>query len=947
MAVWHRVVVRSAHTICRAGDSQQPRLRVINGCVGARRWCTAPTENWCHPFKDTQNPLSQLTHLANAKAGYFPLGRSGLFHGGIHFDSGTAETLDQSSVHCLADGEVVAYRIDTQAPTTAYFIDKQTVEKPFSRNFVLVRHRLQPPKIKGSPDTPPSLTVYSLYMHLQDWSVYHEDATLARPAFWPESPIRRVKQTVNDVRPGNLELRGLNVRTQDREGKVIDLLPRGAEVTVSGEGHMRKLENSLGPANLISADGSLRGYVSLSEVMLIAGDDYYVKALGGSLNVYAEPDFHSEVLMELPNGTRFTLSGDSNYRKLERIDQYVHFAALQGEQKPLGPDRVVVLDTPVAIKAGELIGHLGRYQESGAEQPEQKLHLEVFSGDDVDSFIKASRAWAKRLPEKDRTWLKLAMGTAVVPHQENATAALLKVWSVASPLSAADLLIPKSVLDDLPADRKIQVTASESRKASHWYRLDGLLHGADNHLLNGWVREEVGVTPWVSPWSWEGYDIIDEYDVPQEFMASFLRAVKRLSEAQLERFGPMADEGDTGPLKTRLYDIIDTDRNGRMTAEELRTALSLPAHAQSISQLIVNCESEWYHKPGKWDRLDEVLGHSGSTPHLNWLAEKQRIRQMCWWGEVAAGVGLPAHGEVYYFHPVGLVANFLVKDECACGCCFGAKFMSTRYGQQYGPVYWGNLKLADFKAWDDLVNTGMVTMAERIILVAMSENEGNLDALQSYDSEILTAGAMQKTINPQGAGELPVQVYEFKQKHPDLYQSLFADCGWEVKTENRKQYLYYDGVTGSELKVLLRQGFNQTSFESKEKLISKPLAVFAHAINTSEYIVKQVLDFVQRLRASISISPSGYNLWVVGDYVRSNFGRSVVLDHHVNRPGNVAGDFGTAVKTFLINNPTVSENPADWGEDHAKHEAALLEIYGPTRRMTDADLRYQSLKGKL
>ena len=625
-----------------------------------------PPLNWCHPFKDTQNPLSQLTHLANAKAGYFPLGRSGLFHGGIHFDSGTAETLDQSSVHCLADGEVVAYRIDTQAPTTAYFIDKQTVEKPFSRNFVLVRHRLQPPKIKGSPDTPPSLTVYSLYMHLQDWSVYHEDATLARPAFWPESPIRRVKQTVKDVRPGNLELRGLNVRTQDREGKVIDLLPRGAEVTVSGEGHMRKLENSLGPANLISADGSLRGYVSLSEVMLIAGDDYYVKALGGSLNVYAEPDFHSEVLMELPNGTRFTLSGDSNYRKLERIDQYVHFAALQGEQKPLGPDRVVVLDTPVAIKAGELIGHLGRYQESGAEQPEQKLHLEVFSGDDVDSFIKASRAWAKRLPEKDRTWLKLAMGTAVVPHQENATAALLKVWSVASPLSAADLLIPKSVLDDLPADRKIQVTASESRKASHWYRLDGLLHGADNHLLNGWVREEVGVTPWVSPWSWEGYDIIDEYDVPQEFMASFLRAVKRLSEAQLERFGPMADEGDTGPLKTRLYDIIDTDRNGRMTAEELRTALSLPAHAQSISQLIVNCESEWYHKPGKWDRLDEVLGHSGSTPHLNWLAEKQRIRQMCWWGEVAAGVGIPAHGEVYHFHPVGIAGRF-TQRSCACG----------------------------------------------------------------------------------------------------------------------------------------------------------------------------------------------------------------------------------------------------------------------------------------
>jgi hypothetical protein len=206
---------------------------------------------------------------------------------------------------------------------------------------------------------------------------------------------------------------------------------------------------------------------------------------------------------------------------------------------------------------------------------------------------------------------------------------------------------------------------------------------------------------------------------------------------------------------------------------------------------------------------------------------------------------------------------------------------------------------------------------------------------------------MQKTINPQGAGELPIQVYEFKKKYPDLYQSLFVDCGWEVKTEDRKQYLYYDGVTGNELKVLLRQGFNQASFESRAKLISKPLAVFVHAITTNEYMVKQVLDFVQRLRRSISISPSGYHLRVIGDYVRSNFGKSVVLDHHVNRPGYVAADFGNAVKTFLINNPTVSENPAGWGEDHARHESALLEIYGPTRRMTDADLRYQSLKGKL
>jgi hypothetical protein len=38
-----------------------------------------------------------------------------------------------------------------------------------------------------------------------------------------------------------------------------------------------------------------------------------------------------------------------------------------------------------------LIGHVGLYQDGGASQPEKKLHLETFSGDDVEAFIDASR----------------------------------------------------------------------------------------------------------------------------------------------------------------------------------------------------------------------------------------------------------------------------------------------------------------------------------------------------------------------------------------------------------------------------------------------------------------------------------------------------------------------------------------------------------------------------
>jgi predicted chitinase len=377
------------------------------------------------------------------------------------------------------------------------------------------------------------------------------------------------------------------------------------------------------------------------------------------VNVRAEPVISADnVIFDLPVDSEVAVSGEGEFRKLEHINQYVHFDSLESAIEPVATDQVVVLDQPVAIKAGDLIGHLGLYQDGGANQPDKRLHLETFSGDDVEVFIEASRLWAKRLPEKDRTWLKLAKGTPVVPPEGNATAAQLQASSASSPHSAADLLVPRKVLDDLPAAQKIQVPASPTRKARTWYHLKNLLHDADNNLLDGWVCEEPGVTPWVSPWAWEGYDVIIDYSRPKHLLASFLSAVDGFSDAQRERYRPIAEKDDKGPMKSRLYEIIDRNRDGKMTATELQAALERPVHAQSISQMILYKESEWFQQPKIWDALDELLGHSGSTPHLNWLAEKQRIAQMGWWREVAEKVGLPSWGSAYHFHPIGLVGIF-------------------------------------------------------------------------------------------------------------------------------------------------------------------------------------------------------------------------------------------------------------------------------------------------
>lgn len=622
-------------------------------------------KSWSHPFGSKADPIRQLTDLAKAQAGYFPLGRNGLWHGGVHFDSGTAGTVGlegQSHVRCLADGEVIAYRIPETTPMTTFHpAPKVTKDKPFASGFVLVRHRLEAPKIEGK-GTPPSLIFYSLYMHLADWKSYQADSRRERPAFWPESNQRRVKQSAKDRRKGHPSELGAQLLHAASHGKAIGFLPVGAAVTVSGDGAYRKVESIKGPIDLQKADGSLEGYVGFNSLLDIGGGKYRVNTQRDVLNVRATPSTSGTVLLKLPKGTELTISGEGEFRKLESVIQYVRFDSLESERVPeLG--KVVVLDRPIPIQAGHLIGHLGPYQDCRDENPQEKLHLEVFACESVETFFKNSREWAKDLPEKERTWLKLEKGTKAVFHQESYSAATPPSLNHAHSLSGAPLLLPRSMLDGLATERKIKILASDSATTKNWYRLQNLLIDTDGELMpDVWVCDEVGKTPWVSPWSWEGYEVIYNNDPPQNALSYFLMNLKDyFDEKELDQWRPLADASDKGPVRARLFDIIDANKNGIITAEEVQRALATPSHAQSISRLVIHYESEWYYRERKWDALDKVLGHTGSTPILNWAAEKTRIKELSWWNEIEGNGALPRNGAIYHIHPLVFSEIFTQK----------------------------------------------------------------------------------------------------------------------------------------------------------------------------------------------------------------------------------------------------------------------------------------------
>ncbi|MBB1518555.1 glycoside hydrolase family 19 protein [Aquipseudomonas guryensis] len=442
--------------------------------------------NWAFPFKlkgadgaaskDITNPEVYYAALAQAKDGFYPMGASGNWHGGVHFDEATGAVLDQSEVHCIADGEVIAYRIDEQYPTTTYGEVPAVVHLPFSTGFVLVKHRLElPPKplepaagaASETPPAAPALTFYSLYMHLQDWASYQAQPTLPRPSFWVDG-LCKVKADAPD------KLLGLNVRAYYKVSptnahhseyeNILATLPRGTIVeAASGPDNEHagwlKLTSitpaiaGLEPENCWAYKDEMKSLGS-NRYLISEGAKDPIAPVQQGLNVRSATA-HGDILALLPRGTQLRISNEGaagKYRKLVEIISgtavppltadssgnlpgFVWLDSLEVTHEPKAHDgSVVVLDQPVAIKAGELIGHIGQYQNFDDNRPRSMLHLEVFSCNDVPAFISQSRAWAESLPAEQKTLIKIHKESKVIQP----TAADTQIASGTDVKSAAD-----------------------------------------------------------------------------------------------------------------------------------------------------------------------------------------------------------------------------------------------------------------------------------------------------------------------------------------------------------------------------------------------------------------------------------------------------------------------------------------------------------------------------
>ena len=377
------------------------------------------TTKFIFPVGDEE--LNQDTYyraLSEANNGFYPFGENGLWHGGIHLDKKVLNKLgNDEQLRCMANGEVIAYRINEVYPKITYPDENVPTALRgslknvayFSTGFTLVRHLLQMPKTTDAKAEQPAITLYSLYMHQLDWYGYQEkikdEQTKAQhPHYW-QLGSGKVDENKADTVFGSV------IRENGSKTKAVGLLLKGSKIRL-GEKHATKAGwykiVSISEGTLVTSTefkqqlDTITGYVWHSDVSpeptgkkADTNQDYEVvkednNTVGKSnvkvkgIAVY-EAANDKQKLTYLPPKATFELDGEENgYAKIRKINDcdvpnllvkengstdaphkgYVKVTSLTSLTfKPEKFNDIVVLKSPIAISSGDFIGYIGHNQQ--------------------------------------------------------------------------------------------------------------------------------------------------------------------------------------------------------------------------------------------------------------------------------------------------------------------------------------------------------------------------------------------------------------------------------------------------------------------------------------------------------------------------------------------------------------------------------------------------------
>ena len=249
-----------------------------------------------------------------------------------------------------------------------------------------------------------------------------------------------------------------------------------------------------------------------------------------------------------------------------------------------------------------------------------------------------------------------------------------------------------------------------------------------------------------------------------------------------------------------------------------------------------------------------------------------------------------------------------------------------RIGLQEPETYIGNHR-------EKLLEVNL-TDSEMNVILAISENEENLDAVNTWDDRFISFGMFQWSAGGPGKpGELPVLIKILKDRYPDDFQHYWGQFGLDVvAASNKAGWFSY-------------RGKKLTSAEDKNMLREHIWAYrFARAGADIEVQAAQILHAVNRINQFYFVRSSMLDGYALADLITSEYGVALLLDNHVNRPGYVRGCVAAALERSNITPTEMSRGGDEEEQLVLKNYLDIRQSYGKNP-MNDARQRASVIRG--
>lgn len=222
-------------------------------------------------------------------------------------------------------------------------------------------------------------------------------------------------------------------------------------------------------------------------------------------------------------------------------------------------------------------------------------------------------------------------------------------------------------------------------------------------------------------------------------------------------------------------------------------------------------------------------------------------------------------------------------------------------------------------------------------LLATSQNEGNLDSINTWDNSYLSWGMFQWTMGQlTDAGELAALLKLISDKQPTAFKTYFGDFGIGIAAGT-------GDVTGF---ITLNNVIQNTDARKAAFRNNNWALRFALAGKEPVICAVQVLHAINRFNRFYFVQDADFGGLSINDMLSSEYAASLLLDQHVNRPGHLKAVVAQAVSQSGFT-PQQIANGTD------ADELKVINKYLSIRRtfgkspMTNSDTRAKVVKNFL